>query len=211
MRLLVCVTLLVACPTADKTDAAFEEDADSDADSDADPDTDADTLCSMRDYFPQDGEREALYYNEDPEIEWTLRAEQGSDGLWSYENDGDGTIIGSIRWDSDDGIEIAGWSEGTESVRVVDPPFVVAGDCMRPGETIETGAWSSTFVGMENCPVQWGIDGWECVRLRLENAGEEAFFLGDWWLVTRYGPAWMHLAGFTEKWNLADYDFSEDG
>ena len=35
-------------------------------------------------------------------------------------------------------------------------------------------------------------------------------FAGDYWLVQRYGPAWMHLTGYTEKWNLARYEWSGD-
>jgi hypothetical protein len=37
------------------------------------------------------------------------------------------------------------------------------------------------------------------------------FFAGDYWLVTRYGPAWMKLTGDSGTWTLADYDWDTGG
>ena len=183
-------------------------------------------------YFPMDGDRTALYYNENPEVAWTLHVEKQEptqlvDGMevvnFEYSNDTDGTILGIVQWSSTtgEGIKIHGYSEGTGDIVPFVPPINVSDptDYMNRNDVVTTetdqGTFTSEFVGFENCPVQWGIDNWDCLNLVLDDGDGDAsagrFFVGSYWLVTRYGPAWMQLTGYDEKWNLADYDWSGEG
>jgi hypothetical protein len=187
----------------------------------------------LSEYFPYDGTRSAEYINEDTEnIGWKLvvdklepTSRQGDYELVTFEwsNFDDGSILGSVIWSSSngDGIHIHGYSVGTDAPITFDPPiqFGDDDDYMSVGEEVvtETGGYTftATYIGNEDCPVQWGLD-WEgCLHMRLDDGdGDDMagpIFAGDYWLVQRYGPAWMHLTGYTEKWNLARYDWSGDG
>lgn len=186
----------------------------------------------MSPYFPYDGERLAEYYNADVDaVPWKLVVEklEPTQRIGDYEvvtfewsNYDTGEIVGSVMWSSaeGDGIQIHGYAVGTGEPTMYDPPIAVSDDddYMLSGESIttETGGmtFTSTYVGMEDCPVQWGLE-WEgCVRMSIDDGdGDDMagpIFAGDYWLVQRYGPAWMHTTGFSDKWDLARYEWSGD-
>lgn len=187
-------------------------------------------------YFPYDGQRTAEYVNEAPEeVPWKLVVEKieptervGDLEIvtfeWSKKEGSDITgIVGSVKWSSvdGDGVQIHGYSVGTDAFVTFDPPVQVSDDddYMKVGESVttETGGYTftSTFVGVEDCPVQWGLDWEDCLHFTIDdgdgddNAGP--IFAGDYWVVQRYGPAWMHLTGYEAKWNLAHYEWSNEG
>lgn len=184
------------------------------------------------DYFPMDGDRSATYVNQDPEITWAmyvqkvLPVEEGPDGeevvTWEYWVE-EGDLLATVKWSAENGdaIKIHGWSEGEGEFTTFDTPVLLTPQdgYMNRGEevTTETNGYTftSTFVETVTCPVQWGLDEWECVHLELDDGdGDDTtgpFFAGDWYLVTLYGPAWMRLTGYTadQLWDLAAYDWLE--
>jgi hypothetical protein len=186
----------------------------------------------MSEYFPYDGSRQAEYFNEDVDnVTWKMVVDklEPTEMMGNYEvvtfewsNYDNAEIVGAVKWSSGsgDGIHIHGFAEGTGEFVMFDPPiaFTDDSDYMQVGASVttETGGYTftSTYVGNESCPVQWGLD-WEgCVHIRLDDGDGDDMagpnFAGDYWLVQRYGPAWMHLTGYTEKWNLARYEWSGD-
>lgn len=186
----------------------------------------------MSEFFPYDGSRQAEYFNEDVDnVDWKLVVEKVEpvEQIGAYEvvtfewsNYSTGEIVGAVKWSSSsgDGIHIHGYSVGTGDVTTFDPPiaFTDDDDYMKAGESVttQTGGmtFTATFVGVEDCPVQWGLEWEDCLHIELDDGdGDDSagpIFAGDYWLVQRYGPAWMHLTGYSEKWNLARYDWSED-
>jgi hypothetical protein len=110
----------------------------------------------------------------------------------------------------------AAWADALETF---EPPVVVADPEMAPGESVESsgGSWSfvSTFEAVEGCPNYYVGDEWnECLRLTLDDGdGDDmsgAPFAGSYWLVPRYGTAWMRLTGDAENWVLVDADWEPD-
>ena len=181
----------------------------------------------MSAYMPLDGNREASYYNDDAAVEFTLLMEkklptEQIDGVEIVEleqsKEEDGTILGAVKWSSWDGIQIHGWRSGTDAYTMFDTPVAFASDYMLKDESVVTTTngitFTSTFLCFESCPVTWGVDWDDCAHIRIDDGDGDDMagpnFAGDYWLVQRYGPAWMHLTGYTEKWNLARYEWSGD-
>ncbi len=192
----------------------------------SDADTDEVGIVTAH-YFPIDGEREATYFNEDTELDLELMVEKVSSGTedgvpvvtFAYSTDVSATI-GTVTFSSIEvsGVRIHGYTEGASST-TFDPPIVLTADVMSPGDSIVTSAndltFTSTHLGFEDCPVYWGLDWEDCLHLRLDDGdGDDdagPFFAGEYWLVQRYGPAWMHLTGYRERWNLGHYEWREEG
>lgn len=192
------------------------------------------TGTKTSEFFPMDGDRQATYVSEDETVTASLNVEkiepsETIDDLevvtFEYSLSGDSlTIVGAVKWSAaaGHGIKIHAWSEGPAGeFTVFDSPILVTNerDYANVGEVVTTTTngytFTSTFVGFQDCPVQWGLD-WEgCLHLTIDDGDGDPsagpFFAGDYWLVTRYGPAWMKLTGNTEKWNLIDYDWDTGG
>lgn len=165
-------------------------------------------------FFPQDGHRAAVYVQQGTawartvEKADTPEARDGDEAwTWTHAREDDGAPLGALVWSSDavHGIRVHAWAVGDRDLEVLDPPVQVSpvGDRMEVGEVVESGAWTSTLVGFETCPVAWGIDDWNCAHLALEG---DLWFAGDWWLAQDQGVAWMRLQGDEERWDLAEYD-----
>jgi hypothetical protein len=168
----------------------------------------------MKQYFPYDGRRMATYYG-DPTgtlvaelIEPIDEVDDVELATFTYTIDGE--LAAAVQWASDDdGIRIAGAAGETGEVGTYDPPIQLAFDRMQIGDCIATttgdATYTSTFVGIEDIVVQWGME-WEgAVHFSLTSDDADAFFLGDYWLVTRYGPGWMDLGG--TFWDLKYYEY----
>jgi hypothetical protein len=191
----------------------------------------------MDDFFPFDGERQATYVNEDASIPYQLEMELaqpseqvGDREVWTLEYYEDQTfsLVAGVKWSVENGgsAQIHGWAGPDGSYVMYDPPIDATDPSgyMHVGDSVTTDSggttWTSTYVGNEDCPVQWGLDWENCVHLSISDGGaapssadppSRPFFVGDYWLVTRYMTAWMHNAGYDQKWNLADYDYSAEG
>jgi hypothetical protein len=193
----------------------------------------------LNEYFPYDGERQALYY-----YAGTASTDSGGAGIgynllvdklesveeiddvevvtFTYTKvylDDTTELLGQIKWMSDsDGVRVYAYAEGLDDFITFEHPIEVTSNTnyMHTGDSVETQTdgytFTCTYVGQEDISVQWGLD-WEgAVHFRIDDGdGDDMigpFFAGDYWLVTRYGPAWMHLTGYEDKWDLADYDWS---
>ena len=187
----------------------------------------------MNEYFPFDGEREAEYINDDIEnVPWKLVIEKISptelvdtaevvEMEWTNFDTGD--VLGSVRWSSDssNSVQIHGYSDAAGEYITFDTPIQVTDDSnyMRKGDSVVTETngftFTSTLVGVESCPVIWTTDDWECEHILIDDGdGDDMagpLFAGDYWLVTRYGPAWMKLTGDDQKWVLGHYDWDAAG
>lgn len=187
----------------------------------------------MSEFMPFDGERQAEYINEDADnVPWKLVVEKVEptsmqDGVelvtMEWSRDDTGEVVGSVIWSSTEGdsVLIHGYAVGAESPTMFDTPiwFTDDDDLMKVGESVTTETngytFTSTFIEMTDCPVNWGLEWTGCVHMKLDdgdgddNAGP--IFAGEYWLVERYGPAWMLLTGYSDIWNLAHYDWEESG
>lgn len=182
----------------------------------------------MSDYFPQDGLRDAEYINDDAAVPFTLLVEKVSpvenvDGVevvtWEWSRDDTGARLGAVKWSSvsGDGIHIHAWADGEGAFTTFDTPvaFTDDDDFMETGDSVATTTdgltFSATFVGLEDCPVAWGMAWEDCAHVRLDDGdGDDAtgpLFAGDYWLAPSWGPAWMAVTGYA-KWDLAHYDWA---
>lgn len=186
----------------------------------------------VSDFFPFDGERNAVYLNDDESVDWELRVEKIDESVvsgrtvvtmtYSQETDTALTELYAVKWSTLDGDStlIHAYSEAGGAFTEYDPPISVTSGSgwMRVGDAVstETGGYSftSTFVEVVDCPVKMGLDWQDCSHFELDdgdgdpNAGP--LFAGEYWQVTSYGTAWMLLTGYTDKWNLLDYDWEPD-
>lgn len=191
------------------------------------------SFYSMTAFFPVDGERRAEYMNEDaPNVSWRLAVEKlepvtevNGDDIVTFEwsNLETGVLVGAVMWSSGNGglVKIHGFADytrGPAEFLVFDTPILFIDDyAMDRGEPVITRTngytFTSTLVAFEDCPVYWGPDWKQCAHIRLDDGdGDDQvgpIFSGDYWLAQRFGPAWMLLTGYTEKWNLAHYDLVE--
>jgi len=97
-------------------------------------------------------------------------------------------------------------------------PLVFGQSEMAPGESVTSsgGGWdfTSTFVGVEPCPNHWVGEDWdECLHFYLDDGVDgagAAAISGDYWLVPRYGIAWIQLGGDSDVWRLVQANWSPD-
>ncbi len=138
-------------------------------------------------------------------------------GLQSETDGSVESVIGAVKWSNDDGIQIHAYSEGAGGeFTVYDPPIVFAQDEWLRDDPVETTTggrtFTSTLVAFEDCPVTWGEDWTECAHVRLDDGdGDDSvgpLFAGDYWLVTRYGVAWMQTTGTSTYWDLKDHRYT---
>ena len=188
----------------------------------------------MSEYFPQDGERAAVWVNEDAAVEWRLRAEKLPEPtimndveVWTWEyfsrTDEDLEKLYSVQWaaPAGDGVQIYGYGAGEEDITPFDPPIVVApiSDFLDTGEKIETQTGGTTWTVeltevLATCEVQWGTLTWQsCAHITIndgeENDASDAGFAGEYWQVTQYGTAWFKPSGEENMWILLDYEWTE--
>lgn len=189
----------------------------------------AEAVWDVTGWMPLDGDRRAEYVNEN--LDWSLIVEKtmttsGEDGVdivtmeWTRGDTGE--VLGSVLWSSahDEGVYIHGYSVGAEAPTTFDTPvaFTDEDGVMQPGDSVQTTTngytFTSTFIRTADCPTAWTEDWSGCPHFRLDDGDDDdlsgPIFAGDYWLEEPYGPAWMLLTGYTEIWNLADYEWSGD-
>lgn len=186
---------------------------------------------SMTEYFPFDGGRDGEFVNADStigyhllthKVEPTELAEDGRETATFEVSKDDGTLLYSVKWSvrSNEPVRIEAYSEGTADFTVYDPPIDVVDAFMITGDTIESSTagmnFTGTYLGPEDCPVLWGgLDWTDCAHINLDDGDGDTTtgpkFAGDYWLVARYGQAWMTLTGDTQPWQLSDYQWDTGG
>lgn len=184
---------------------------------------------SMAEYFPFDGGRHGEFVNNDSTVPYHLLTEklepteldEDSRETATFEvSKDDGTLLYAVKWSvrSNQAVRIEAWADYSAGVgaafTVFDPPIDVVDAFMQIGDTTETSTggmnFTGTYVGPEDCPVLWGGLDWEdCAHIKLDDGdGDDSAgpkFAGDYWVVARYGQAWMQLTGDAEAWKLSDY------
>jgi hypothetical protein len=187
----------------------------------------------MSDYFPTDGQRDAEYVNDDPDtVPFTLEVQKveptetvGTTEVVTFEwyNEDTGELMGAVKWgsSSQDSIQIFAYAVGTDDYTTFDTPVQLTDDSnyMNRGESVVTETngftFTSTFSDVQDCPTVWDASWSDCVHITLDDGdGDDMagpIFVGEYWLVHRYGPAWMKLTGYADNWNLAHYDWEVDG
>jgi hypothetical protein len=191
----------------------------------------------MHKQFPLDGDRNWTYQSDDETVTYEMLVEKEdppstSDGYevytFAYYNDTDGTLLHEVDWSSDsiNGVAIHGYRDyegsggddtgGLEAndSQVFDPPIIFADDDMAPGASVTTttGGWTftSTLEVSEPCPNPWVEDWNDCLKMVLEDDGSGSLVSGNYWLVPRYGVAWMRRTVDADTWKLRDADWTAD-
>lgn len=191
----------------------------------------------MDQYFPMDGQRQATYTNADATIGYQLMMEKvetaeqvGDRQVWTYEYYEDQTfsLVAAVKWSVESGgsAQIHAWAGADGVFTTYDPPIDVTDPSgyMHVGDSVQTSTggstWTATYVGNEDCPVLWGPEWEDCVHLSISDGGaavsaadpaSRPFFVGDYWLVTRYMTAWMHNRGYDQKWDLSLFEYDTGG
>ena len=97
----------------------------------------------------------------------------------------------------------------TPRARYAWPPLEMA-----PGASVvtTTGGWTftSTLEASEPCPNPWVEDWNDCLKMVLEDDGSGSLVSGNYWLVPRYGVAWMRRTADADTWKLRDADWTAD-
>ena len=185
----------------------------------------------VSDHFPLDGsERVWVYDSLDESVEWTLLVEKTTvvhEGdldvvTLEHSNDDTLTVLAQVDWSSDStgGVRIHGYHVEDGDVSVAfDPPIQFAELEMTPGDAVETETggttFTSTFETVEGCGTFWAPS-WDdegCLKFTLADGDEDpatnAYIAGSYWLVTRYGPAWLVLDAYPARWSLSDRFWEE--
>lgn len=188
----------------------------------------------MDEYFPFDGERTWEFTSTDTTLPYklvaTLDPEPETEGgveIFSIQYDrvcvsADETCtdarVRTVRWSSDaiGGTRIWGYENDAGAVSF-DPPVQLTLPQMVPSETATTQldgvTWTSTFVGVEACPVTWTSE-WEdrCLHLHLDDGDGDAtqgsWLAGDYWAIVQYNVVGMALTEDTGTWQLSYATYS---
>jgi hypothetical protein len=186
---------------------------------------------AMNEFFPFDGPRTWKFINEDDKIPYLLVGKLNEE--YETTNGGDTRIFeiefskDCFRDDADcveeEYVRTWWWSyDGTngtllhgnklkgESEDLFDPPVSITSPNMKKDEFVETetagGAWTSTFVNVEECPVQWEVNWDDCVLLDVDDGdgdpstGNPAS--GTFWAVKDYNIVAFDVPGEPGRWEL---------
>lgn len=170
------------------------------------------------DHFPLDGERRWDYASNDTSVTHRLDvvlsdAVVERDGVRIHElshlSSESGDQLLAVQWSSDtaSGVLVHGYDDEQGPVSF-DDPVVFAEPRMVPGDSVSSGDFTSTFVGVEACPNHWTGEDWDsCLHMSLDG---DAPFAGDYWLVPRYGTAWLELRDDTDTWVLVEAEWAPE-
>lgn len=85
-----------------------------------------------------------------------------------------------------------------------EPAVVLAEAEMRVSATVDSGAFSSEFVGIEPCPVVWTDEWDQCIHLSLSGSGDGSeHVVGDYWAVGNYNTVAIGLSADSGDWQLS--------
>jgi hypothetical protein len=179
--------------------------------------------------LPFDGQRTWEYTSTDLELPYRLVAssvlepeKKGDKNIYSVEYWTDcagadpecvtGEVLRRVKWSSDvlDGIFIHAYDDGNGYIDL-DPPLHFAEKEMLRDEAVETetaGAlWTSTFRGIEECPIKLTASWPECGKMELTVSDGDGYPLaGSYWLTAGNGTASLQLATEEGQWQLSSVD-----
>ena len=173
---------------------------------------------------------EFQYYNQDTgsllmTVTWSSDSSNGVNihGFQTFEDSGGGGTGGPGGPGGDDtgdtglGSDAAGGpGGGAGSYDFTADPVQFGQAEMAPGDSVTSsgGGWNftSTFESVEPCPNHWVGEDWdECLRFTLDDGVDGpggAAIAGSYWIVPRYGIAWMQLEGDPDVWRLVKANWS---
>ena len=192
---------------------------------------------TMTQFFSFDGERTWEFVNEDINIDYFLVGElsQESDVLEdgftrkytiNYTKDCISTANGcvedefvrSMQWSSNDtfGTFLHGYQLAGEDAVEFDPPVQVTPPNMKREDSVSTDTdgttWTSTFIQLEECPVQWAVDWDECARIELDDGDGDletgSPVSGVYWVITGYNVVASEWPGEPGRWELLKHDYA---
>jgi hypothetical protein len=192
---------------------------------------------TMTDFFPFDGERTWEFVSEDIELDYILVAdlleenevlEDGFTRVYTIEYSKDcistdngcveGEYLRNMRWASNDtyGTFLYGYELAGEDAVAFDPPLQITTPSMKREDSVTTdtggNTWTSTFVQLEACPVQWAVDWDECARFELDDGDGDLStgspVSGTFWVITGYNMVAMDWPGEAGRWELLKHIFS---
>lgn len=196
----------------------------------------------MNEFFPFDGQRTWEFENEDATVDHTLVATLNTEpealdgGVFVYTVDytkgclerddtdaaectgGEPWRVSRIRWSSSqgDGVEIHSFDD-TNGTTSFEPPLVIAGDRGGVSDSWVTdttgGAFTSRFVSIGECPVVMEVDWDECVRIHVDDDGDEGTagthpLHGDWYAVAGFNVIALALKDDPGRWRLSGTTYS---
>jgi hypothetical protein len=188
----------------------------------------------MPDHFPLDGSKlEWEYASTDTTIGNELLVEKDVTAVvgevevatlehWVIGEDDSEDLAWSVLWSSDSvqGVQIHGYTNATNDTEVTfDPPILFAEGHGIPGDQLITQSggytWTATFDSVEGCETYW-VPGWadeNCLVVTLDDGDDtpitNAIIVGTYWLVPRYGSAWLELDAYDARWSLSNHDWEE--
>ncbi len=188
----------------------------------------------MPDHFPLDGSKlEWEYSSTDTTIGNELLVEKVGAAVqndvevvtlehWIKDPEGAEDLAWTVKWASDSvkGVLIYGYIDHANDNEVnFDRPILFAEGHGIPGDQLitQTGGftWTATFERVEGCETYW-VPGWAdeaCLVVSLDDGDETAvtnsIIVGEYWLVPRYGAAWLDLDAYDARWSLANHDWEQ--
>jgi hypothetical protein len=177
--------------------------------------------------FPFDGERTWDYLSNDTAATYKLNvtsvgeAERVNgnnvytlttliDCLGSDPDCTDGELLYRKSWSSSYGVHIWGYDVGIGKVEMR-PPVQLAVDTMERDQVVETTTggvvWTSTFLGIQDCPIKLIADWDECGVFELTVDGGDPFpVAGTYYATAGNGIAAFQHEGEDGRWELSDID-----
>ena len=194
---------------------------------------------SMTEYFEFDGERTWEFVSQDTDLAYLLigdllqetgEANNGDSIVYTIEFTKDcvGTdatcvdkeFVRSVDWSCDDthGTQIHHYLMADGDEKTFDPPLGITDAKMKKEDYVETAVdgttWRSTFVSIEECPVQWNVDWNECIRLEVDDGVGDLTtgspVSGIYWVITGFNVVAMELPGETDRWELLKHHYTPD-
>lgn len=179
--------------------------------------------------FPFDGEREWKYKSTDDSVPYYLVGNcdgvaekiQGTN-VYTVDYTKDcvsngaecvpGDRVFQLRWSStsSDGVFVWAYDAGDGFVDL-DPPVRIAEDMAARDDVFTTttggATWTSTMVGIQECPIRMSADWPECGTFDVRvDVGDGAPLVGTWWAVAGNGIAAFTPGEGPEQWQLSSFD-----
>jgi hypothetical protein len=178
--------------------------------------------------FPFDGERTWEYISTDQELSYKLKVtsllepevidrrnvytlDYTTECVRNDEQCLTGTVLYQLRWASTvtDGVEIHGLSVDGGQLQDLQPPVMITEDMAERDDAFvtETGGitWTSTLLGVEECPIAMNANWEECSKFEVVAEGGDGWpIAGTYWATKGNGIAAMELTGENGRWELSD-------
>ena len=186
----------------------------------------------MPDHFPLDGSvRVWEYASTDSAVLGGLNVEKAGSVVqddvevvtlehWTVSENESEDLAWEVQWSSDDvdGVRIHGYRNAlTDEEVTFDPPVQFTERNEVPGDQVVTSSggfnWTATFEGVDGCATYW-VQDWEnaeCLIINLDDGDgspeTNGVIVGSYWLVPRYGTAWMEVDAYDTLWSLANHQW----